>query len=202
MQCWVSADGDVLQLVGRGVHLSNDDVLVVLVALAQLLPGSRHLLAVGAPWRICVTGTALEVTAGLGAPGVGEGCGCRSGHGEGLSPMMELRNRTSALTELHEDVLGLIERHLLKGLPHEHFNGPRVPVLGGLCAQQLGLWGQQGQQQPTLSSAGTRVRGRVQIQAPISSPSPCRPALPARSRVRPWLRRRPPPCGTCGCSPS
>ena len=49
-------DGDVLQLVGRGVQLSDDDVLVVLVALAQLLPGSRHRLAVGAPRCICGTG--------------------------------------------------------------------------------------------------------------------------------------------------
>lgn len=59
VQCGVTADGDVLQLIGRGIYLGNDNVLVVLIALTQLLPSSRHLLAVGAPRRICVTGTVL-----------------------------------------------------------------------------------------------------------------------------------------------
>lgn len=58
-----------------------------------------------------------------------------------------------ALTELDEDILGLIERHLLEGLPHQEFNRPRVPVLGGLGTQQVRLWGQSGQPQPGLSSA-------------------------------------------------
>lgn len=50
-------DSDVLQLVGHGVQLGNDDVLVVLVALTQLLPGRCHRLAVGAPRCVYGTGT-------------------------------------------------------------------------------------------------------------------------------------------------
>ena len=38
-----------LQLIGCGVQLGDDDVLVVPVLLGQLLPGRGHLLAVGAP---------------------------------------------------------------------------------------------------------------------------------------------------------
>ena len=41
-----------LHLVGRGVHLGNDYVLVVLVGLSQLIPDGGQLLAVTAPWGI------------------------------------------------------------------------------------------------------------------------------------------------------
>lgn len=58
-----------------------------------------------------------------------------------------------ALTELDEDILGLIKRHLLEGLPHQNFNGPCVPVFGRLRAHQVGLWGQPGWPQPGLSGA-------------------------------------------------
>lgn len=59
-----------------------------------------------------------------------------------------------ALTELDKDVLGLIECHLLEGLPHQDFNGPRVPVLRGLCAQQARLWGTVRTAVPEAQSAG------------------------------------------------
>lgn len=60
---------------------------------------------------------------------------------------------TLALTEFDKDVLGLIKCHLLEGLSHQDLNGPRVPVLRGLCTQQVRLWGQTGQPQPGLSTA-------------------------------------------------
>ena len=53
--CWEVLDGgeavhrEGLQLIGCGVQLGDDDVLVVPVLLGQLLPGRGHLLAVGAP---------------------------------------------------------------------------------------------------------------------------------------------------------
>jgi hypothetical protein len=39
-------DFDIFELVGRGVHLGDDDVLGVLELLAQLVPDGHKLLAV------------------------------------------------------------------------------------------------------------------------------------------------------------
>ena len=47
-----SLDLDVGQFVGRGVHLSNDNVSVVLELLTELVPDWSELLAVTAPRRI------------------------------------------------------------------------------------------------------------------------------------------------------
>ncbi len=45
-------DLDVAQLVGRRVHLGDDDALMILVGLAQLVPRRRQLFAVSAPGRV------------------------------------------------------------------------------------------------------------------------------------------------------
>jgi hypothetical protein len=45
-------DLDVVQLVGRGVHLGDDHVGAGRVLLGQLVPDGRQLLAVAAPWGI------------------------------------------------------------------------------------------------------------------------------------------------------
>ena len=42
-------DLDLLQLVGSGVHLGNDNVLVIGILLSQLVPDGYKLLAVSAP---------------------------------------------------------------------------------------------------------------------------------------------------------
>ncbi|GMR60670.1 hypothetical protein PMAYCL1PPCAC_30865, partial [Pristionchus mayeri] len=62
-------DLDVLDLQCGGVHLGDDDALVVGVLLSQLLPGGNELLAVSAPGSVeldedvlgGVTGDLLEV---------------------------------------------------------------------------------------------------------------------------------------------
>ena len=43
---------DGLDLVGRGVHLGDDDVGALRVLLAELVPDGRQLFAVAAPWRV------------------------------------------------------------------------------------------------------------------------------------------------------
>merc|ERR1719244_87045 len=47
-----SLDLDVLQLVGSGIHLGNDNGLMVLVLLPQFVPDRSQLLAVSAPGRV------------------------------------------------------------------------------------------------------------------------------------------------------
>ena len=42
-------DLDLLQLVGGGIHLGNDNVLVIGILLSQLVPDGCKLLAVSAP---------------------------------------------------------------------------------------------------------------------------------------------------------
>ena len=45
-------DLDVFQLVGGGVHLGDDDALMVLVFLSQFVPDWSKLLAMTTPWSI------------------------------------------------------------------------------------------------------------------------------------------------------
>lgn len=67
--CGEGRDLDALQLVGSGVHLGNDNILIVLVLLSQLVVDGGQLLAVSAPWGVelnqhalaLVQGNALEV---------------------------------------------------------------------------------------------------------------------------------------------
>ena len=47
-----TVDFDVFKFIGSRVHLSNDDVSVVLVFLAQFVPRGRELFAVAAPRRV------------------------------------------------------------------------------------------------------------------------------------------------------
>merc|ERR1719392_116936 len=62
---------DLLQLIGGGVHLGNDDALVILVFLSEFVPNWSQLLAMSAPWSIefnkdilfCVHGNLVEVLA-------------------------------------------------------------------------------------------------------------------------------------------
>lgn len=44
---------DIFNLVSCGIHLGNDDFIVVLELLAQLVPDGGQLLAVSAPGGIC-----------------------------------------------------------------------------------------------------------------------------------------------------
>ena len=46
-------DFDVVQLVGSGVHLGHNNILVVLELLTQLVPDRHQLFAVSAPWGVC-----------------------------------------------------------------------------------------------------------------------------------------------------
>ena len=47
--CWEALNLHLLQFVGSGVHLGDDDGLVVFVFLPQLVPDGSQLLAVSAP---------------------------------------------------------------------------------------------------------------------------------------------------------
>ena len=44
---------DIFDLVSCGIHLGNDDFVIVLELLAQLIPDGGQLLAVSAPGGIC-----------------------------------------------------------------------------------------------------------------------------------------------------
>ena len=56
--CWEEFDGgegvnfDILDFVGGGIHLGDDDVFLVLELLAQLVPDGRQLLAMAAPGSV------------------------------------------------------------------------------------------------------------------------------------------------------
>lgn len=93
----------------------------------------------------------------MASPGKGSGTGLGAvTTGGGAEPCADLKERLQAalaLTEFDEDVLGLVECHLLEGLPHQDLNGPCIPVLRGVCTQQVGLRGQPGRPQPGVSSA-------------------------------------------------
>ena len=49
---WEALDLDLFELVGGGVHLGDDDALMVLVFLSQFVPDWSKLLAMSTPWSI------------------------------------------------------------------------------------------------------------------------------------------------------
>lgn len=51
-ESWVSSDLDTVGLVGGGIELGDDKVLIILVVLTELVPDWGEFLAVTAPWCI------------------------------------------------------------------------------------------------------------------------------------------------------
>lgn len=48
-KCGEAVDFDCFDLIGSGVHLCHNDISVVLILLAQLLPDGSQLFAVSTP---------------------------------------------------------------------------------------------------------------------------------------------------------
>ena len=50
--CWEALNLHLLQLIGSGVHLGDDDGFVIFVFLSQLVPDGSQLLAVSTPGSV------------------------------------------------------------------------------------------------------------------------------------------------------
>jgi len=51
-QSWISSNFNSFGLIGSGIELSNDNVVVVLVGSTEFFPDWSELLAMSAPWSI------------------------------------------------------------------------------------------------------------------------------------------------------
>ena len=49
LECWETANFDLLYFIGCGIHLGNNNISIVLVLLTQLIPDWGKLLTVSTP---------------------------------------------------------------------------------------------------------------------------------------------------------
>jgi len=99
-----SLDGNVVVVVGGGVHLGDDDLVIVLETLTKLLVDRLEALAVAAPLKDATGSDRLRATPG---------------------PNNVWEMRTGGI-ELDQDVLVVVDDQLLEGVAYEDGDGTIV----------------------------------------------------------------------------